>query len=138
MTGKVRTAILISGRGSNMAALIDAARAADFPAQIALVFSNVETAEGLKIAADAGVGNTILEITPLKPLVPSGLAMSDMALRWCLDFDAVSVVIPGAKNSEQARANARASTLPLLGAALHAKLADFYAREVAANIRGSY
>jgi aryl-alcohol dehydrogenase-like predicted oxidoreductase len=74
----------------------------------------------------------------LKPLVPAGLAMADMALRWCLDFDAVSVIIPGAKNPEQARNNARASSLPPLGAALHGRLADFYARDVAAHIRGAY
>ncbi len=60
MTRKVRTAILISGRGSNMAALIDAARAAEFPAEIVLVFSNVETAEGLKLAAAAGVATKII------------------------------------------------------------------------------
>jgi aryl-alcohol dehydrogenase-like predicted oxidoreductase len=74
----------------------------------------------------------------LKPLVPPGLTLSDMALRWCLDFDAVSVIIPGAKNPEQARANARASTLPPLGAALHGKLAEFYDRSVAPHIRGPY
>jgi aryl-alcohol dehydrogenase-like predicted oxidoreductase len=74
----------------------------------------------------------------LKPLVPSGLVMSDMALRWCLDYDAVSTIIPGAKNPGQARANARASSLPPLGAALHGKLAEFYEREVAPHIRGVY
>ena len=37
---KKRTAILISGRGTNMAALIDAARHKDYPAEIALVISN--------------------------------------------------------------------------------------------------
>ena len=42
----------------------------------------------------------------IKPLVPAGVPMSQMALRWCLDFDAVSVIIPGAKNPGQARANA--------------------------------
>ena len=56
----VRTAILISGRGSNMAALIEAARAHDFPAEIALVFSNVESAEGLKIASAAGVATKVI------------------------------------------------------------------------------
>ena len=55
MTNKVRTAVLISGRGSNLAALIKACSAPEFPAQIALVFSNVETAEGLGIAAAAGI-----------------------------------------------------------------------------------
>lgn len=52
---KVRTAVLISGRGSNLAALIQACREPDFPAEIALVISNVETAEGLTVAAAAGV-----------------------------------------------------------------------------------
>jgi phosphoribosylglycinamide formyltransferase-1 len=55
LTKRVRTAVLISGRGSNLAALIEACRGPNFPAEIALVFSNVETAEGLKIAADAGI-----------------------------------------------------------------------------------
>ena len=74
----------------------------------------------------------------LKPLVPAGLTLGDMALRWCLDFDAVSVIIPGARNPEQAAANARASALAPLDAALHATLAEFYARDVAAHIRGPY
>ena len=74
----------------------------------------------------------------LKPIVPAGLTLADLALRWCLDFDAVSAIIPGAKNPAQAAANARASTLAPLGFALHARLADFYAREVAAQVRGPY
>ena len=74
----------------------------------------------------------------LKPLVPAGMTLADMALRWCLDFDAVSAIIPGAKNPEQAKANARASSLPRLSPELHAKLADFYQREVAGHIRGVY
>ncbi len=74
----------------------------------------------------------------LKPLVPAGMTLPEMALRWCLDFDAVSVLIPGAKNPEQARANTRAAALPKLSAELHAKLTEFYASEVAAHIRGPY
>jgi aryl-alcohol dehydrogenase-like predicted oxidoreductase len=74
----------------------------------------------------------------LKPLVPAGLSMSDMALRWCLDFESVTVIIPGAKSPEQARANVRASTLPPLGALLHGKLVEFYERDVAPHIRGPY
>jgi len=77
-------------------------------------------------------------VDALRPLVPAGLTMAEMALRWCLDFDAVSVVIPGAKNPEQARQNARGSSVPPLGPELHAKLADFYSRDVAAHIRGLY
>jgi phosphoribosylglycinamide formyltransferase 1 len=52
---RVRTAVFISGRGSNLSALIEAARAPDYPAEIALVFSNKEDAAGLQIARDAGV-----------------------------------------------------------------------------------
>jgi len=74
----------------------------------------------------------------LKPLVPAGMTLPEMALRWCLDFDAVSVLIPGAKNPDQARANTRAAALPKLSAELHAQLAEFYTREVAAQIRGPY
>ena len=44
---KRRVAILISGRGSNMAALIEAARATDFPAEIAVVISNRGKPQGL-------------------------------------------------------------------------------------------
>ena len=50
-----RTAILISGRGSNMAALIEAARDPSYPAEIALVLSNRPEAVGLTIARDAGI-----------------------------------------------------------------------------------
>ena len=52
---KRRVAILISGRGSNMTALIEAARAPDYPADIVLVVSNVPGASGLEKAAAAGV-----------------------------------------------------------------------------------
>ena len=74
----------------------------------------------------------------LKRLVPEGMTLPELALRWCLDFDAVSAIIPGAKNPEQAKVNARASELPPLGPELHARLADFYDRSVAAHIRGPY
>jgi formyltetrahydrofolate-dependent phosphoribosylglycinamide formyltransferase len=47
---RVRTAILISGRGSNMQALVSAARAADYPAEIVGVLSNVADAPGLAFA----------------------------------------------------------------------------------------
>ena len=50
-----RVAILISGRGSNMAALIEATRAPDYPAQIVGVFSNRADAPGLETAAAAGI-----------------------------------------------------------------------------------
>jgi phosphoribosylglycinamide formyltransferase-1 len=52
---KLRVGILISGRGSNMAALIEAARDPDYPAEIACVVSNVAAAPGLQLARDAGI-----------------------------------------------------------------------------------
>lgn len=55
MSGRTPVGILISGRGSNMAALVQAAAAADFPAEIAVVISNTPTAAGLAIARQAGV-----------------------------------------------------------------------------------
>ena len=51
---------------------------------------------------------------------------------------AVSAIIPGARNPDQARANARASDLAPLSRDLHARLGAFYQREVAAQIRGPY
>ena len=53
-TGKTKVAILISGRGSNALALIEAAKAADYPAEIALVISNRPDAGGLERAAALG------------------------------------------------------------------------------------
>jgi aryl-alcohol dehydrogenase-like predicted oxidoreductase len=74
----------------------------------------------------------------LKAHVPAGVTMAAWALRWCLDFPAVSTVIPGARNPQQAQANVSASQLPPLGAAAHEKLAAFYANEISAHIRGPY
>jgi phosphoribosylglycinamide formyltransferase-1 len=58
---RLRTAILISGRGSNMDALIDAARAPDFPAEIALVVSNRPDAPGLVKAKASGVATSAVD-----------------------------------------------------------------------------
>lgn len=77
-------------------------------------------------------------VAAVRRLVPQGMTMSEFALRWCLDFDAVSVLIPGARNPEQARANARASMLPPLSPSVHAQLETLYAEQVAAHIRGPY
>ncbi|MBP2158141.1 MULTISPECIES: phosphoribosylglycinamide formyltransferase [Asticcacaulis] len=52
---KTKTAIFISGRGSNMMALVEAASAPDFPAEIALVVSNDPSAAGLAWAAERGI-----------------------------------------------------------------------------------
>ena len=56
-----RVGVLISGRGSNMAALIDAAKDDSFPAEIVLVASNVADAGGLASARSAGIATEVLE-----------------------------------------------------------------------------
>ena len=61
---KRRVAILISGRGSNMAALIDAARLADFPAEIVAVISNRADAAGLQKAEASGIPTVVIESKP--------------------------------------------------------------------------
>ena len=58
---KARTAILISGRGSNMMALVEAARAADYPAEIACVVSNRADARGLEFAAANGIATQVID-----------------------------------------------------------------------------
>lgn len=59
-----RVAILISGRGSNMTALIEAAKAKDYPAEIVLVMSNIAGAGGLAKAGDAGIETATVESKP--------------------------------------------------------------------------
>jgi phosphoribosylglycinamide formyltransferase-1 len=61
---KRRTAILISGRGSNMVALIQAAAAEDFPAEIAVVVANRADAGGLERAGAAGIPAVVIESKP--------------------------------------------------------------------------
>lgn len=63
-TGKPRVAILISGRGSNMAALIKAAKVDGFPAEIAVVISNRADAGGLASAGAEGVPTLTIESKP--------------------------------------------------------------------------
>ena len=60
MTMRVPTGVLISGRGSNLQALIDAARAPDFPAELVLVLSNKADAYGLERARAAGIATAVI------------------------------------------------------------------------------
>jgi phosphoribosylglycinamide formyltransferase 1 len=58
---KLRTAILISGRGSNMMALVEAARAAEYPAEVVCVVSNTADAKGLEFAAANGIATRVID-----------------------------------------------------------------------------
>ena len=77
-------------------------------------FSGVDFATGLEA------------VRRLRPLVPAGATMAQFALRWILDQPGVTVVIPGARNAEQARANADAAALGSLPAETLAEVAAVY------------
>ncbi|MEZ6094961.1 MAG: aldo/keto reductase [Pirellulaceae bacterium] len=77
-------------------------------------------------------------VDQLRQWVPADCPMSEWAIRWCLDFPAVTTVIPGATRVEQVRSNANASARPRITPTVHEHLAEFYKNHVAANIRGKY
>ena len=87
MTRK-RVAILISGRGSNMAALIDAAKAPDYPAEIALVVSNTPDAAGLARAREARVATAVLD----HKRFGKDRAAFEMALQKILDDHRIELI----------------------------------------------
>jgi aryl-alcohol dehydrogenase-like predicted oxidoreductase len=74
----------------------------------------------------------------LRQYVPADMTLAQMALRWILDHDAVSTIIPGASSPEQAKGNSMAAALRPLSKQLHDTLARFYREEVAPHIRGVY
>lgn len=71
---------------------------------------------------------------PIRALVPADANMAQFALRWILIQDAVSVVIPGAKNAEQSGANAEASRLSALSEETMSRLRDIYERSIAQHV----
>jgi aryl-alcohol dehydrogenase-like predicted oxidoreductase len=88
-------------------------------------FDRGETFSGV----DYEVGLEVVE--ELRPLVPPGSTLAQLALRWILTFDAVSTVIPGAKTPEQARANAAAADLRAPSPETMQRIAEIYRRRVA-------
>ncbi len=74
----------------------------------------------------------------LKSRVPDNMTMAQMALRWILDFPAVTTIIPGASRVSQVESNVSASELAPLSETLHAELRSWYRNNVADNIRGPY
>ncbi|MEV0620803.1 aldo/keto reductase [Nonomuraea sp. NPDC050404] len=77
-------------------------------------FSGVDFATGLEA------------VRRLAPLVPAGVTMAQFALRWVVEQEGVSVVIPGARNPAQATGNADAAAVPPLDAATLAAVRDVY------------
>ena len=74
----------------------------------------------------------------LKPLVPPGVAMAQWALRWIVDQPAVTVVIPGARDPEQARSNAAAADLAPLTPEAHAAVAEVYDELIRPHVHGRW
>ncbi len=84
---KKRVAVLISGRGSNMAALIEAAKAPDYPAEITLVLSNIADAGGLDTARKAGIETAIVDHKPFgKDRAAFDRAMHDVLVAHNIDL----------------------------------------------------
>jgi phosphoribosylglycinamide formyltransferase 1 len=88
---KRRVAILISGRGSNMVALIEAAQAKNFPAEIVVVISNRADAGGLAKASEAGVATLTIESKPFG----KDRAAFEAALQSALDQHKVELICLG-------------------------------------------
>ena len=88
------------------------------------VFSQGETFSGLPF------DQAIDRVEEIRGWVPAGMSMAQMAMRWILDYPAVSTVITGASRPEQVLENASVSRLEPLPEALHSRLAEFYRRKV--------
>ena len=86
MAARRRTAVLISGRGSNMGALIDAARDPGYPAEIALVLSNRATAGGLDLARAAGIATAAVSYKA------AGAAAAEAEMTATLEANGIELV----------------------------------------------
>ena len=73
-------------------------------------------------------------VEELRPLVPGGATMAQMALKWILMHDGVSTTIPGAKSPDMARANAAASELPTLTPATMEAIGEVYDRLIRPHV----
>ncbi|MEJ7595528.1 MAG: aldo/keto reductase [Planctomycetaceae bacterium] len=95
-------------------------------------FNVGETFAGLPFEKGVELANEI------RVLLPQNMTMAQAALRWILDHDPVTTIIPGASSPEQVTSNAAVSDLPRLSDELHKQLSEFYQSKVAHHIRGPY
>lgn len=77
-------------------------------------FSGVDYATGLDV------------VEQLRPLVPAGFSMAQLALAWILEHEAVTCVIPGAKRAAQVEENVRATDVPALSASTRKEIDGLY------------
>jgi aryl-alcohol dehydrogenase-like predicted oxidoreductase len=71
-------------------------------------------------------------------LTPQGATTAQLALRWIIDQPGVTTVIPGARNAEQARANAAAADLAPLDEASLERLREVYDADVREHVHGRW
>ena len=95
-------------------------------------FNVGETFAGLEFSRGVELADRV------KAWVPKNQTMAEFAIRWILDHDAVTTVIPGASKPQQALANAKASDFSPLPADVHNQLRELYATHIAGSIRGPY
>ena len=95
-------------------------------------FDKGETFSG--VPYDAGLA----AVERLRPLVPEGATLAQLALRWILQWDAVTCAIPGAKTEEQARANAAAADLEALPPSTMAAVQAVYDEAIRPLVHSSW
>lgn len=95
-------------------------------------FNVGETFAGLEFPLGVSLAEEV------KTILPGNATMAQEAIRWCLDFDAVTTVIPGATKVDQVVSNCAAAGLAPLSADVHRRLRELYSQKVASNIRGPY
>ncbi len=83
---KKRVAVLISGRGSNLQSLIDAAKDADYPAELALVLSNKADAYGLTRAEAAGIATEVISHKDYDGREAFDAAMQEILIKYDIDL----------------------------------------------------
>ena len=77
-------------------------------------------------------------VEALKPLVPAGSTLAQLALRWILMFDAVTCAIPGARTPDQARSNAAAAELPALDQRTMDSVKQVYDTTIREHVHGKW
>jgi len=95
-------------------------------------FDKGETFSGVDL--DKGLA----AVDELKRIVPKGMNLTQMALRWILMFDAVTCSIPGAKRVDQVEDNVKAGDLPPLDATTMARIQAVYDRWIKADVHGKW
>lgn len=133
MSDRKRVAILISGRGSNMRALVEATRAEDYPAEIVGVFSNRAAAQGLDFARAQGIATATLAQSSFATRLEFENSLTDILESWQTDIVCMAgfmrILTPEFTTHWQGRAiNIHPSLLPDF------KGLDTHARALAAGV----